>query len=144
MIGLEYSHHFLNQSDLKLKSIATWSLLFSRASGRFLLLTLDSNWLLAIFSPFLTGCCDYFGFILRHSMEMRFVDTDLICWRWDYRMSSYFERIYPGQSDPIVKTNPSVSFSPCKYSLLGMNSVKEADVHKSFLSHMKRRNCCSD
>ena len=66
MIGPENSRHFLNQSDSKLKSIATWSLLFSRASVRFLLLTLDSNWLLAIFSPFLTGCCDYFGFILRH------------------------------------------------------------------------------
>ena len=93
MIGLENSRHFLNQSDSKLKLIATWSLLFSRASGRLLLLTLDSNWLLEIFSPFLTGCCDYFGFVLRHSMEMRFIDTDLICWRWDYRVSSYFERI---------------------------------------------------
>ena len=72
MIGPENSHHFLNQSDSKLKSIATWSLLFSRASGWLLLLTLDSNWLLAIFSPFLTGCCDYFGFILPHSGNARY------------------------------------------------------------------------
>ena len=69
MIGPENSRHFLNQSDSKLKSIATWSLLFSRASVRCLL---DSNWLLAIFSPFLTGCCDYFGFILPHSGNARY------------------------------------------------------------------------
>ena len=109
MIGPENSRHFLNQSYSKLKSIATWSLLFSRAFGKFLLLTLDSNWLLAIFSPFLTGCCDYFGFILRHSMEMRFIDTDIICWRWDYRVSNYFERIsWSKWSDLQNKSQPLI------------------------------------
>ena len=33
MIGPENLHHFLNQSDSKLKPIATWSPAFSRASG---------------------------------------------------------------------------------------------------------------
>ena len=36
VIGAENSRHFLDQSDLKLKSIAIWSPAFSRASSRLL------------------------------------------------------------------------------------------------------------
>ena len=52
VIGLENSRHPLNQSDAKVKPIATWSLAFSRAWGRFPLK----------FSFVLIGRCDYFGF----------------------------------------------------------------------------------
>ena len=62
VIGLEISHHPLNQSDTKLKSIATWSLTFSHASGLLCVFTLSSHWLLVIFAFVLIGCYNYFGF----------------------------------------------------------------------------------
>ena len=40
VIGLENSRHPLSQSDAKLKPIMTWSLAFSRASGRLHVFTL--------------------------------------------------------------------------------------------------------
>lgn len=42
VIGLNISRHSPNQSDAKIKPIATWSLAFSRASSRVLVLTLSS------------------------------------------------------------------------------------------------------
>ena len=63
VIGLEISRHFFDQSDAKLKPIATWSLAFSRALRRLLVFALSSHWLLGIFPLFwLHGCCDNFGF----------------------------------------------------------------------------------
>ena len=62
VIGLENSRHFLNQSDAKLKPIATWSLAFSRAYRRLLIFALSSDWLLGIFPFVLIGRSDYFGF----------------------------------------------------------------------------------
>ena len=51
VIGLEYSHHFLNQSESNwLKPITTWSLAFSRASDSFLVFHLIFHWLIVIFS----------------------------------------------------------------------------------------------
>ena len=62
VIGLENSHHPLNQSDAKLKPIAKWLLAFSRASGQLHVFTLSSHWLLVILTFVLIGRCDYFGF----------------------------------------------------------------------------------
>ena len=44
------SRHFFNQSDLKLKPIATLSLPFSRAPGSLLIVKLNSHWFLVISS----------------------------------------------------------------------------------------------
>ena len=62
VIGLENSHHPLNQSDAKLKAIVTWLLAFSRARGRFRVFTLSPYWLLVMLTFVLIGYCDYFGF----------------------------------------------------------------------------------
>ena len=43
VIGLENSRHPLNQSDAKLKPIATWSLAFPRTWGRLPVFTLSSH-----------------------------------------------------------------------------------------------------
>ena len=60
VIGSENSHHFLNQSDAKLKLNGTWCLAFSRALGALYLpsVLIGSLWY------FLIVCCDYppFGF----------------------------------------------------------------------------------
>ena len=48
VIGLEKYHHFLDQSDVKLKPLTTWSRTFSRALGSLVVLLV------------LTGCCRYF------------------------------------------------------------------------------------
>ena len=61
VIGLENSRH-LDQSDARLKPIASRSLAFSRAWGRLHVFTLSSHWLLVIFSFVPIGRCDYFGF----------------------------------------------------------------------------------
>lgn len=53
---------FLNQSDTKLKPIASWSVAFSRAWISLRVFTLSFHCLLLIFSFHLIGLCDYFGF----------------------------------------------------------------------------------
>ena len=60
--GLENSRHLLNQSDTKLKPIATWLLAFSRALGWLHAFTSISHWLPLIFSFLLICRCDHFGF----------------------------------------------------------------------------------
>ena len=55
----------------KLKPIAPWSLAFSRATGRLHAFTSSCHWLPLIISFTLIGCCDYFGFGFRHSIEKR-------------------------------------------------------------------------
>ena len=62
VIYLENLRHPLNQSDAKVKPIATWSLAFSRAWGRLHVFTLSSHWLPLKFSFVLIGRYDYFGF----------------------------------------------------------------------------------
>ena len=62
VIGLENSRHPLNQSDAKVKPIATWSLAFSRAYDRLPVFSLSSHWLPLKFSFVLIGHYDYFGF----------------------------------------------------------------------------------
>ena len=59
MIDAENSRHFLNQSDLKLKLIATWSVAFSRAL-RSLNVSLLARCDIYIYFFFIR-CCDYFG-----------------------------------------------------------------------------------
>ena len=62
VIGIEISRHTVSQSDSKLKPIVTWSLAFSRASGRLHVFALSSYWLLVIFTFVLIDRCDDFGF----------------------------------------------------------------------------------
>ena len=52
VIGSENSHHFLNQSDTKLKLNGTWCLAFFLHLGR-LVFTFSSDRLLMIFSNYL-------------------------------------------------------------------------------------------
>lgn len=51
IIGLENSRHFFDQSDLKLKSIATRLLAFSHALGGACVFALSSYWFLVIYFP---------------------------------------------------------------------------------------------
>ena len=64
VIGLEISRHPLNQSDAKVKPIATWSLAFSRAWDRLPLFILSSHWSPSeiFLCSVLIGRYDYFGF----------------------------------------------------------------------------------
>ena len=62
VVGPEKSHHLLHQLDSKLKPTASSSLTFSRASSIVLVLTLNSHWLVVIFSFVFIGCCACFGF----------------------------------------------------------------------------------
>ena len=61
VIGSENSCPFLNQSDVKLKAITTWSPAFSRALGSLVGFTLSNHWLLKVFSYFLITCWDCFN-----------------------------------------------------------------------------------
>ena len=63
MIGPENLPH-LHNSDSKPKTIVFWSLLFSRAFGSFLDLTLSFYGLYVTLSFLPAGCCDYFGFAI--------------------------------------------------------------------------------
>ena len=64
MIDAENSRRFLNQSDLKLKLIATWSVAFSRAlrSLNVSLLARCDIYIYIYIYFFFIRCCDYFGF----------------------------------------------------------------------------------
>ena len=78
--------------------IATWSLAFSRASGSLIILTLDSNWLLAIFSIILNILCsDWllwpFWFHFRRSIEIHTVFATLIDW---------FRKLAPPYHHPLL------------------------------------------
>ena len=68
VIGSKNSRHSLSQSDAKPKPITTWSIAFSRASGRLHVFTLSSHWFLLIFIFVLIGCCDYFGFGFKRNL----------------------------------------------------------------------------
>ena len=62
MIGPETSRHPFNQSDARLKKIATRSPAFSRASSRLSVLTLSSHWLMMMLIFVVIDSCDNFGF----------------------------------------------------------------------------------
>ena len=62
VIGPQNSHHSPNQSDAKLKTIATLSFAFSRASGSLLVSTWSPHWLLMTSIFFLINSCDNFCF----------------------------------------------------------------------------------
>ena len=70
VIGPEYYHYFLNQSDSKLKPIATWSPAFSRALGSLLVFTLSSHWLLKYFPVFSLAVVANLVLVLRHSIRI--------------------------------------------------------------------------
>ena len=67
MIDAENSRHFLNQSDLKLKLIATWSVAFSRAL-RSLNVSLLARCDIYIYISFLFAVVITLVSVLRHSM----------------------------------------------------------------------------
>ena len=70
MIGPKNSRHSLDQSDAKLQSITTWSPAFSCPLGGLLVFTLSFH--LALQGIFLSSFHNnYFGFVLRHSIEKR-------------------------------------------------------------------------
>ena len=79
VIGLENSRHPLKQSDAKLLKANHRRLAFSRASGQLHVFTLSSHWLLVMLTFGLVGRCDYFGLVLRHSIEKRFKYTFIKC-----------------------------------------------------------------
>lgn len=69
MIGPENSRNPLDQSNVKLKSTAIWSFVFSRASGSFLVFTLSFHWLASYkVKLFLIGHWNYLGIGFRHSI----------------------------------------------------------------------------
>ena len=61
LVQKSHTTHPLNQLDSKLKPTASSSLKFSRASSIVLVLTLNSHWLVVIFSFVFIGCCACFG-----------------------------------------------------------------------------------
>ncbi len=63
VIGLENSHHFLNQSGVKLQPIVTHSRTFSRASCQLHVFALCFDWFTGLPVSFVIGQSDYFGFI---------------------------------------------------------------------------------
>ena len=73
MIGPENSHHFLRQSDAKLVPGAPWPLAFSRRSGRLLVLTLSSHWLVVVLSHALIGLVigSILVLVLPHAIKKR-------------------------------------------------------------------------
>ena len=76
----------------------TWSLAFSRVSGGLIILTLDSNWLLAILSIILNILCsDWllwpFWFHFRRSIEIHTVFVTLIDW---------FRKLVPPYHRPLL------------------------------------------
>ena len=71
MIDAENSRHFLNQSDLKLKLIATWSVAFSRALRSLnvsLLARCDIYIYIYIYISFLFAVVITLVSVLRHSI----------------------------------------------------------------------------
>ena len=87
VIGQENSRHHseLNQSDAKLKPIVSWSLAFSRASGRLHVLTSSSHWFPVTFSFVLITLV----LVLRHSIEKGSNVTQLKC-----DVSTEFDRFF--------------------------------------------------
>ena len=67
MFQKSHTTHPLNQLDSKLKPTVSSSLTFSHASSIVLVLTLNSHWLVVIFSFVFIGCCACFslGFTLK-------------------------------------------------------------------------------
>ena len=62
VIGLKISRHFLNQSEVKLKPIATSSRTFSRALCRLHVFASSFDWFTGLPVSFVIGQSDYFGF----------------------------------------------------------------------------------
>ena len=62
MIGLKFSRHYLNQSEVKPKPIMTCLHAFSRAWHRRDVFALRSDWLMGLSASVVVGPSDYFGF----------------------------------------------------------------------------------
>ena len=62
VIGLKLSRHFLNQSEVKPRLIATCSRTFSRALWRLHVFASSFDWFTGLSVSFVIGQSDYFGF----------------------------------------------------------------------------------
>ena len=62
VIGLKLSRHFLNQSEVKPRLIATCSRTFSRALLRLHVFASSFDWFTGLSVSFVIGQSDYFGF----------------------------------------------------------------------------------
>ena len=62
VIGLKTSRHFLNQSEVKPKPIATYSRTSSRPSCRLPVFASSFDWFAGLSVSFMIGKNDYFGF----------------------------------------------------------------------------------
>ena len=62
VIGLKNSRHFLSQSEVKLKPMATCSHMFSRALCRPHVFASSFDWFTGLFVSFVIAQSDYFGF----------------------------------------------------------------------------------
>ena len=82
VIGPESSCHFLNQLDVKVTTIMTWSPAFSRALGSLVVFTSSSQRLVKIFSFLLIDCCDSFCFALT-TRNQRALDWKIKVRKWE-------------------------------------------------------------
>ena len=62
VIGLNNSHHPLDQSDTRIKTTATWAIVFSHAFSSFLVFILSSHWLTIMLIFVMSGRWEYLGF----------------------------------------------------------------------------------
>ena len=111
MIGPETSRHPFNQSDAKLKKIATRSPAFSRASSRLSVLTLSSHWLMMMLIFVVIDSCDNLISVFQHSIEENYLITRLIdfCFFqvWILSARLFFHSILTTKvRKPMVKNNP--------------------------------------
>ena len=67
VIGQENSHHPPIQSNVKLKQIPTWSVVFSRPSGRLLVFTSNSHWKMRMLTVSLIG--SHYYLVFRYSLK---------------------------------------------------------------------------
>ena len=82
VIGPESSCHFLNQLDVKVTPIMTWSPAFSRALGSLVVFTSSSHLLVKIFFFPLIDCCDSFRFALT-TRNQKALDWKIKVRKWE-------------------------------------------------------------
>ena len=71
MIGLKNSRHFFIQSEVQPKPIVTRSHAFSRALRKLPVITSSFDWYTVLSVSFVIGWSNYFGLVLRQSIENR-------------------------------------------------------------------------
>ena len=71
VIGSKFLRHFFNQSEVKSKPNVACACTFSRPLCRLCVITSSFDWFTGLSPSFLIGQSNYFGFGLRHSIEIR-------------------------------------------------------------------------